>query len=67
MILKRGQSIELVTSCILTLEEQGQTPAVCSEVKQSITVASNDTDTRIGGGSRGDVEKAGQKATVYSL
>ena len=50
MILKRGQSIELVTSCILTLEEQGQTPAVCSEVKQSVTVASNDTDTRIGGG-----------------
>ena len=46
----------------MTLEEQGQRLAVCSEVTQSITVKSNDADTRIGGASRGEKEKEGQKA-----
>ena len=61
MILKRGQTIGLVMSCIAILEEQGQTPAVCSEETQNITVTSNDTDTCIEGASRGNAEKAGQK------
>ena len=51
-------------------EEQGQTPAVHNDLMQSITGTSNDTDTRIGGASGGDTEKAGQKSdsahcTVY--
>ena len=48
----------------MTLEKQGLTPVVRSEVTQSITGTSNDTDTRIEGASRGDAEKAGQK--IYS-
>ena len=31
MILKRGQTVELVTSYVVMLEEQGQTPAKCNE------------------------------------
>ena len=36
MILKRGQTIGLVTSCVVMLEKPGQTPAARSEVRQSI-------------------------------
>ena len=46
----------------MTLEELDQTPGVRSEVTQSVTGTSNDTDTSIGGTRRGDTEKAGQKA-----
>ena len=34
--LKRGQTIGLVTSCVVTQEEQGQAPAEHSEAKQSV-------------------------------
>ena len=42
------------------LEEQGQTPVAHSEVKQSITGTSNDTDIHIRGASRGDTENRQQ-------
>ena len=62
-MLKRGQRIGLVMSCVVTQDEQGQTPEVRKEDTQSITgQSSNDTDTRIGGSNVGDAEKAGQKA-----
>ena len=57
-MLKRGQNIGLVTSCILTQEEQGQTPGERSDVTQSVKRMSNDMDTRIGGVSVGNAEKA---------
>ena len=62
MVLKRGQSMGLLTSCVVTQEEKGQTPTEHSHAIQSFTGTSNDTDTRIGGSSEGDVEKAGWKA-----
>ena len=68
--LKRGQAIGLVTSCLVTQEEQGQAPAECSDATQSLTKTSNDAYTCIGVASVGDAEKAGWKAdsvhcTVY--
>ena len=63
VVLKRGQTVELVTSCIVTIqEEQGQTPAEHNDTTQSITYTSNDKGTCIGGASVGDTEKAGWKA-----
>ena len=46
----------------MTQEEQGQTPAECSDATQSVTGTSNDTGTLIGGASVGNTEKAGWKA-----
>ena len=43
----------------MTQEEQGQTPADCSDATQRFTGRSNDTGTHIGGAS---LEKAGWKA-----
>ena len=51
-----------MTSCIVTQAEQGQAPKMRKEDTQSITERSYDTDTRIGGASVGDTEKAGPKA-----
>ena len=62
MILKRGQTIGLVTSCVVTQEEQGETPGAHSDITQSLTRTNNDRDTCIGGASGGDAEKAGHKA-----
>ena len=63
MVLQRGKTIGLVTSCIVTQEDQGQTPAERSKTMQSITGRSNDTDTHIGrSASVGDAKKAGGKA-----
>ena len=59
--MKRGQTIGLVTSCVVTQDEQGQTLEVYKEDRQSITGQRNDTDTRIGGASVGDTEKAVRK------
>ena len=68
LILKRGQSIGLVTSCIVMQEEQGKLPVKGKEDTPSITERSNDMDTRIGDPSVGNVEKAGQKAdSVQSI
>ena len=68
MVLKRWQTIGLVTSCIVTQEEQGQTPVEHSDTMQSVMGKSNDTNTHIGGASVGDTEKAGQKPdSVQSL
>ena len=65
IILKRGQSIGVVTSCE---EEQGQLPVKFKEDTPSITERSNDMDTHIGGASVGNAEKAGQKAdSVQSI
>ena len=61
-MLKRGQTIGLVTSCVVTQAEQGQTPGRRKEDTQSVTGLSNDRDTCIGGTSVGDTEKAGRKA-----
>ena len=55
-----------MTSCVVVQAEQGQTLEMCKEDTQSVTERSNDTDTRFGGASVGDVEKTGQKAdSVY--
>ena len=43
-VLKRGQTVGLVTSCVVTQEEQGPTQVVRNEVMQSITGTSNDTN-----------------------
>ena len=58
MVLKREQTIRLVTSCVMMQEEQGQTPGERSDVTQSVKRMSNDMDTRIGGVSVGNAEKA---------
>ena len=42
MVLKKGQTVGLVTSCVVTLEEQGQTPVEPNEVTQSVTGTSNE-------------------------
>ena len=68
MGLKKGQTIVIVTSSVVTPEEQGQAPAERSEAMQSVTRMSNDMDTHIGGTSIGDAEKAGWKAnSVQSI
>ena len=36
MVLKRGQTVGLVTSCVVMQEEQGKTLAVHNEVMQSV-------------------------------
>ena len=46
----------------MTQEEQGQAPVESSGATQSVTGKSIDTDTRIGGSSVGDEQKAGRKA-----
>ena len=67
-MLKIGQTIGLVTSCMLTQGERGQTPEMREEDMQNVTGWNNDTDTRIGGPSVGDEEKAGRKAdSVHSI
>ena len=66
--LKIGHTIGLVMSCVVTQDEQGQTPEVHKEDTQRVTGQSNDTDTCIGGASVGDAEKAGRKAdSVQSI
>ena len=62
LVLKKGQTIGLVTLCIVTQEEQGQTPVGHSDATQSIMGTSNDRDTCIGGATVGNAEKAGWKA-----
>ena len=66
-MLKRGQTIGLVMSCVVTQAEQGQLPEKCKEDTQSVTGRSNNTDTRIGGAIVKSAEKAGQKAESVSL
>ena len=61
-MLKRGQTIGLVTSCVVTQEKQGQTLVKRSDKTQSVTGTRNDTDNYIGGTSVGNSEKAGWKA-----
>ena len=66
--LMRGQTIGLVTSCIVTQAEQGQLLEKCKEDTQSVTGWSNDTNTHIGGANGGNTEKAGRKAgSVQSI
>ena len=57
MVLKTGQTVGLVASCVVMQEEQGQTPAEHSNAMQRATRKKNDTSTRIGGASVGDTEK----------
>ena len=66
IILNRGQSIGLVTSCVVTQEEQGQLLVKRKEDTPSVTEQSNDIDTGIGGTSVGNVEKAGRKADSFT-
>ena len=61
-MLKRGQTIRLVTSCVVIQEEQGQAPVEHNDAMQSVTRMSNDMVTFIGGASVGAMEKAGWKA-----
>ena len=66
--MKRGQTIGLVTLCIVTQEELGQQLEKRKEDTQCFTGRSNDTETCIGGASRGNAEKAGWKAdSVHSI
>ena len=70
MVLKRGQTIGLVTSCIVTQGKQGQTLAERSDTSQSVTGMSNDTDTHKGGAnfSVGEPgESRVESRPVYSL
>ena len=68
VLLKRGQTIVLVTSCVVMQEKKDQAPVENSDVMQSVTGKSNDMDTCIGGASVGDAEKAGRKAdSVQSI
>ena len=63
--LQRGQSIGVVTSCVVTQEELGQQPEKHKEDMQCVIGLSNCAETRIGGVSVGNgekVEKAGRKA-----
>ena len=62
IVLKRGQTVVLVTSCVMTQEEQGQTPAEGIDTMQRVMGTSNDMGTCIGGASVSDTEKAGWKA-----
>ena len=60
--------IGLVTSCVVTQDEQGQLPEKSKEDMQSITGRSNDTDTHIGGASGENTEKVGRRAgSVQSI
>ena len=66
LMLERGWTIGLVTSCVVTQAELGQTPEMPKEDIQSVPGRSNDTDTCIGGSSV--AEKAGRKAdSVQSI
>ena len=68
LVLKRGQTVGLVTSCIVMQEEQGKLPVKGKEDTPSITERSNDMDTHIGCTSVGNAEKAGWKAdSVLSI
>ena len=58
MVLKRGQNIGLVTSCIVMQKEQGQTLVEHKDATQSFTGMSNCKGIGIGGPSVGDTEKA---------
>ena len=63
--MQRGQTIGVVTSCIVTQEELGQQPEKRKENTQFFTGRSNCAETHIGGASVGNaekVEKAGRKA-----
>ena len=62
LMMKREQTIGLVTLCVVMQGEQGQTPEWRKEATKSITRRSNDMDTCIGGASVGNTEKAGRKA-----
>ena len=59
LMLKIGQTIGLVTSCIVRQVEQGQLPEKHKEDMQSVTGQSNDMNTCIGSLSEGNMEKAG--------
>ena len=59
---KRGQTIGLANSWVVTQAEQGQLPEKRKEDMQSVTGWSNVMDTPIGGASGGSAEKAGWKA-----
>ena len=59
-MLKRGQTLGLVTSCVVNQAEQCQTPE--KEDTQSVTGQSNDMNTHIGGAIGGNAEKAVRKA-----
>ena len=68
LISKRGQTIEIVTSYVVTQEEQGQALVERSDAKLSVTGESNDKDTHIGGASVGHAVKKGRKAdSVQSI
>ena len=63
--LQRGQTIGVVTSCVVMQEELGQQPGKRKKDTQCVTGRSNDEETCIGCASVGNaekVEKAGRKA-----
>ena len=63
--LQRGQTIGVVTSCVVTQEELGQKPEKRKENIQCVTGRSICEETPIGGPSVGNeekVDKAGRKA-----
>ena len=67
LLLKRGQTIVLVTSFLVIQAEQGQLLEEHKKTTQSVTGRSNDTNTHIGGASGENMEKAGWAQPVYSL
>ena len=68
IVLKRGQTIGLVMSCVVTQEEQGHSLIENSDATQSVTGKSNDTENCVGGASGRRAEKEGQTAnSVQSI
>ena len=58
--LQPGQTTGCMNSCIVKQGEWGQQP----ELRKKITPSVNDTDTCVGGASRSDAKKAGQRPCV---
>ena len=68
--MQKGQTIKVVTSCVVTQEELGQQPEKRKEDKQCFTGRSNDLEICTGGACVGNtekVEKAGLKQNTYKL
>ena len=59
--MKRRQTIGLVTSCLVTQDELGQTPGKGFYATQSVTERSKETESHTGGANVCDAEKAGPK------
>ena len=65
IVLKQGQTIGLVTSCVVTQKEHGQALLERNDARQCVPERSNATESGKGGASVSDVRKQVGKHTVY--